>query len=104
MRRVIAFAVTDLPDPDSPTIASVRPGWTSKLRSLTAMSGPWAVGNATDRDRTLRSGSLTKVGEEPGIRASPPRERPAHNIRKGREAALRWRRAFLAEPPRPWSC
>ena len=42
-RRMAAVEVTDLPEPDSPTNASVSPSTMVKLTSLTAVTGP--VGN-----------------------------------------------------------
>ena len=42
---IIALVETDLPEPDSPTIASVSPSYKSKLIPLTALTKPWFVLN-----------------------------------------------------------
>ena len=42
-RPMIARLVTDLPEPDSPTMPSVSPGWISKLTPLTAWTTPSSV-------------------------------------------------------------
>ena len=54
---IIADAVVDLPDPDSPTIAMVSPGKMSKLTSCSTSRLPDCDSNATRRSRTLSSGS-----------------------------------------------
>ncbi len=69
--RRIAPAVTDLPEPDSPTIASVLPGCTSKLRSSTARKSPCSVAKSTDRPRTDSSTdgwSLAATGSDGGVK------------------------------------
>ena len=48
MSRMTDSAVTDFPEPDSPTTASVPPSWRSNETSLTAMKSS----NATVRPRT----------------------------------------------------
>src|SRR5271168_3928932 len=40
-------AVTDLPDPDSPTMATVSPGETCRSSAFTATKGPSSVGKLT---------------------------------------------------------
>ena len=50
-------AVTDLPDPDSPTMPRVRPPHRSKFTPRTACTTPASVLNETWRSRTLRTGS-----------------------------------------------
>ncbi len=59
---MIACAVTDLPDPDSPTNASVSPCATSKLTRSSARTTPAEVENSTARSRTDSSGTLTGTG------------------------------------------
>jgi hypothetical protein len=54
--RRIACAVTDLPDPDSPTSARVRPRCTSRDRPCKASNGPVSVRKATARSRIESSG------------------------------------------------
>ena len=48
---MIACAVTDLPEPDSPTSATVLPGRTRSDRLFTACTRPAMVRNSTDRSR-----------------------------------------------------
>jgi hypothetical protein len=60
---MIASAVTDFPEPDSPTTASVRPDLTSKLNSLTARPDSPKF---TLKPRTERS------GEDSGLEAAIP--------------------------------
>ena len=50
-------AVTDLPEPDSPTIPRVRPPQRSKLTPRTASTRPASVLKETLRLRTERTGS-----------------------------------------------
>ena len=54
-RRISASEVTDLPEPDSPTTASVWPACTSKLRLLTTCTRPCSVLKLTDRSRTCNT-------------------------------------------------
>ena len=51
MRRMIAIDVTDLPDPDSPTIPRPLPA-TEKVTPSTTVSVPFAVSNSTSRSPT----------------------------------------------------
>ena len=55
--------VTDLPEPDSPTMASVLPGRTSKSRFSTARNTPFSVLKSTETPRTESSG----WGQEAGM-------------------------------------
>src|SRR5699024_12442686 len=55
-RPIIAMEVTDLPEPDSPTMPSVRPGKRSKSTPRTAWTRPASEGNATSRSRTESNG------------------------------------------------
>src|SRR3954447_12546093 len=52
---ITAWAVTDLPEPDSPRMASVSPSWTSKETPLIAFATPPRVRNATCRSSTSSS-------------------------------------------------
>ena len=52
---MIACAVTDLPDPDSPRMASVSPSSQVKLTPLTALATPSRVRNSTCRSSTSSS-------------------------------------------------
>ena len=58
IRPMIAWLVTDLPEPDSPTMASVLFLSTWKDTPSTAPTMPSSVGNWTARSSTLRNGSL----------------------------------------------
>ncbi len=52
----MALAVTDLPEPDSPTTASVRPAWTSNETPRTAFTTPASPSKSTARSLMLTSG------------------------------------------------
>src|SRR6478609_6190979 len=54
---MMASEVTDLPEPDSPTTASVFPGCTSKLTFLTALEAFSPRPNSTESERTDSKGS-----------------------------------------------
>src|SRR6266480_2706573 len=56
---MIAWLVTDLPDPDSPTMPSVWPRSTSKVSPSTALTTPSPVGKCTRRSRTERNAEGT---------------------------------------------
>ncbi len=53
---ITALDRTDLPEPDSPTIPSVRPGFTSRVTPSTARTGPRGVSNHTRRSATDSAG------------------------------------------------
>ena len=52
------IAVTDLPQPDSPTIARTSPRRTSNETPSTALTWPSSVWKRTRRSSTVRSGAL----------------------------------------------
>ena len=54
---MIAWLVTDLPEPDSPTMPSVRPASSSKLMPSTDLTRPSSVGKWTCRSSTTRNGT-----------------------------------------------
>ncbi len=56
-RLMIAWAVVDLPEPDSPTIATVCPGYTVRLAPRTAGTSPEWDWNDTSRSRISSSGT-----------------------------------------------
>src|SRR5699024_6489876 len=59
-----ARALTDLPDPDSPTTATTSPGCTSKLTPSTARTCPASVSKLTRRscsERVARRGAPTSL-------------------------------------------
>jgi hypothetical protein len=58
---MIAWAVTDLPDPDSPTRATVLPFGTSNDSPSTARKLPLSVLKSTFRSRIDRSGSSIQL-------------------------------------------
>ena len=62
MRPMIACAVTLLPEPDSPTIASVLPRATESETPSTAWTMPSSVGKRTTRFETERYGSRSLAG------------------------------------------
>ena len=62
---LIAAAVVVLPEPDSPTMASVRPRWTSSDTSRTAGAQPPAVRNDTVRSRIASNGDVVSVTTAP---------------------------------------
>ena len=66
-RRRIDKAVTDLPDPDSPTRATVSPLWIVKLTRSTASVSRSRERKATDRSWTSSSVSVIE-GRAPGPR------------------------------------
>ena len=55
MRRMMESALTDLPQPDSPTTATVSPGFTSKVMPSTALTTPSEVKKCVLRSWTSRS-------------------------------------------------
>ena len=63
MSRMIESAVTDLPEPDSPTIPSVVPASTDNDSPLTARTIPSSVANDVARSTTSRSGASSNAGE-----------------------------------------
>src|SRR3989338_2356101 len=107
-KRVSASATVDLPDPDSPTSAGIRPVSSVKLTPSTARTAsprPWYV---TERLRTSSNGiadPLTQQIErqhrdqdgQPGCDGEPPRhpERDASFIQ---DVAPAWRGRLKAQP------
>src|SRR3954452_25620243 len=57
VRPITVRLETLLPEPDSPTIPSALPGYTSYEMPSTAFTRPSSVSKCTYRSRTLRSGS-----------------------------------------------
>src|SRR5260370_40594245 len=55
-RPIIASIATDLPEPDSPTIASTSLGATVRSTPSTALKAPVRVAKAPERLRISRSG------------------------------------------------
>src|SRR5215218_4709293 len=75
-----ACAVWLLPDPDSPTIATVSPGPTSRSRPFTACSTPSPVRKRTSRRRSERRGVATgQVGRD-RVRTSRAAARGAEEV------------------------
>ena len=58
---IIEYAVTDLPDPDSPTIPSVFPGSRLKLTPFTADTSPLSVLKVVCRSDTSRTYLLSPI-------------------------------------------
>src|SRR5690606_28014330 len=78
-RCAIAMAVVDLPEPDSPTIATVSPGYTSRFALRTPFTGPLDVEKVISRSLISRSGRTWSAGLPAGVGfaevvviASPP--------------------------------
>ena len=61
-RPRIACSVTDLPEPDSPTMPRISPRATSKDDAVDALTMPSSVGNWTRRSRTLQEGVGRRLG------------------------------------------
>src|SRR5262249_3165183 len=59
-RPITAAELTLLPEPDSPTIASVSPGATAKSMPSTAGTGPPSVATVTCRSWTSSTGSAVE--------------------------------------------
>ena len=57
-RPITVKAMTDLPEPDSPTRQTISPGLTVKLTFSTAWTRSPPFGRATERLRTSRTGCL----------------------------------------------
>jgi hypothetical protein len=55
-RPMMVWAMTDLPEPDSPSRQTVRPACTSKLMPCTALTRSAPGGSATVRSRTDNTG------------------------------------------------
>src|SRR5580692_3046365 len=58
---ITAYAVTDLPDPDSPTSAMVSPLSTAKLTLSSARTMPERVRNSTLRPAMLSAGAAVVI-------------------------------------------
>src|SRR5271154_902869 len=67
--RITAYEVTDLPEPDSPTMPSVSPLATEILTCCTALTMPRRVANSTVRSSTSSSGcALVISSSRPSLR------------------------------------
>ena len=66
-RCAIAMAVVDLPEPDSPTIATVSPGYTSRFALRTPLTGPFEVVNVISRSLISSSGCAEPAEEADGV-------------------------------------
>ncbi len=64
MSRITESEVTDLPEPDSPTIATVSPGYTSNETLSTAVVVPRCVEKTVSKALTFRIG----MGVAKGVR------------------------------------
>jgi hypothetical protein len=79
-RPIVARAVTDLPEPDSPTMPSTSPGARERSMPRTAWTTPSFVGKSTSRRSTCRAGSATQaltrlfLGSNASRRPSPMRK------------------------------
>ena len=77
---MIESAVTLLPEPDSPTMASVSPASTSNETSSTAVTGPRSVLKRVVRSRTWRRGSGHRGSERGASRALARRRAEPHSV------------------------
>ena len=88
---MIVRTSTDLPDPDSPTIPSVRPSARSNVTPSTALTRPPGVSNAVRRLRTWSNGGfssgVTAHHRSAATCGRPPSSavdrRPVHHVRPG---------------------
>src|ERR1700761_1554778 len=77
MRPAMQFSSVDLPEPDSPTMATTSPAKRSRSASCTAWRSSRAEAKRCDRPRTRSSGSfmamssIDAVGAPVGVRAGP---------------------------------
>ncbi len=60
-RPMTVKAITDLPEPDSPTRQTISPGLTVKLTLSTANSRSAPLGSVTERLRTSRTGFFASL-------------------------------------------
>src|SRR2546423_7019066 len=83
IRPRIDIVLTLLPEPDSPTIPSVSPGYTSYVTPSTAWTTPSSVVKWTARSRIERTGSGTyaALGGVEGVPESVADEVDAHDDR-----------------------
>ena len=81
-RRTIESAVTDLPEPDSPTSASVRPRCSLNETRSTASAAVPPCTKATERSRTSRRGVSDIQVPDQFAYASFVRIQPLHSNRK----------------------
>jgi hypothetical protein len=63
--RSTAYDVTDFPEPDSPTMASVSPFATEISTRSTARTVPRRVANSTVRSRMSRRGTRVVMADAP---------------------------------------
>src|SRR5688500_1743576 len=64
-RPMTVKAITDLPEPDSPTRQTISPGLTVKLTLSTANSRSAPLGSVTERLRTSRTGFFASLIDTP---------------------------------------
>src|SRR5438105_4479087 len=65
---MMLIAVTDLPHPDSPTMPSVSPGWSSNETPSTALTTPSLVEKTVCRSWTSSRACVTRAsGLQPGV-------------------------------------
>ena len=105
--RMIESAVTDLPDPDSPTMATTSPRSTVKLTPSTARTMPRAVANWVCRSSTSSSGAAVSGRASRSARKSsvvsatlnpgPPRKLTAGDASDNHELSSPARRGIGAE-------
>src|SRR5258708_654259 len=70
-RRMMASAITDVPEPLSPTMPTISPGWTAKLARLSTSVAPRTPRNATLRFSTLSRFAPISADLQLGIEQVP---------------------------------
>ncbi len=89
-RPITVKAITDLPEPDSPTRQTISPGLTVKLTFSTALARSAPAGSATVRLRTSRTGFLSAI-ENDLRRPRPEPEGRSGGTLSQQEVCSEWR-------------
>src|ERR671917_528569 len=85
--RVIAWAMVDLPLPDSPARPKTSPGLIDSETPSTARTGPRAVRYSTWRSRISRRGVCSDRAAAPGARRATVLAGMVHHRRRARSRA-----------------
>src|SRR6185437_6556160 len=97
--RMIDFAQTLLPEPDSPTMPNVSPARWSKLTPSTARTGPASVRNQVRRSRTRSSTSAVSGMRIEPVAQAVADEVEAHHHRQDGEPGKRRHPPLLHQLP-----
>ena len=100
-RRMMDFAVTLLPEPDSPTMPSVSPGRSVKLTPSTARTTPASVKNQVCRSSTWRMGfsGVAACGSSQSRMPSPTKLKPITTVRMARPGKVATHHWFTSSRP-----